>query len=44
MSAQKGITPRELNVAQLQDALRKDGVDLTMGGKVQQNISGDRGV
>ena len=44
MSVQKGIMPRELNVAQLQDALRKDGVDLTMGGKVQQNISGDRGV
>jgi hypothetical protein len=44
MSAQKGIMPRELKVAQLQDALRKDGVDLAMGGKVQGNISGDRGV
>ena len=44
MSVQKGVMPRELNVAQLQGALRKDGVDLTMGGKVQGDISGDRGV
>lgn len=44
LSARQGIQPRELKVAQLQDALRKDGVDLTMGGKVQENISGDRGV
>ena len=44
MSAQKGIMPRELKVAQIQDALLKDGVDLEMGGKIQQNISGDRGV
>jgi ribulose 1,5-bisphosphate synthetase/thiazole synthase len=44
MSAKKGIVPRELKVTQLQDALRKDGVDLTMGGKIQENVSGDRGV
>jgi ribulose 1,5-bisphosphate synthetase/thiazole synthase len=44
MSARQGILPRELKVAQLQDALRKDGVDLTVGGKTQANISGDRGV
>jgi hypothetical protein len=44
MSAKLGIVPRELNVGQLQDALRKDDVDLTMGGKTQDNISGDRGV
>jgi hypothetical protein len=44
LSAQQGILPRELKVAHLQDALRKDGVDLTMGGKTQTNISGDRGV
>ncbi|MHC4546301.1 MAG: FAD-dependent oxidoreductase [Planctomycetota bacterium] len=44
MSARKGIMPRELKVAQLQDALRKDGVDLKMGGKIQENVSGDRGV
>jgi hypothetical protein len=44
MSAKQGILPRELKVAQLQDALRMDGVDLTMGGKIQENISGDRGV
>lgn len=44
MAAKKGIQPRELKVAQLQDALRKDGVDLKMGGKIQVNVSGDRGV
>ena len=44
MSAKKGIQPRELKVAQLQDALRKNGVDLKMGGKIQVNVSGDRGV
>ncbi|MFB0555889.1 MAG: FAD-dependent oxidoreductase, partial [Phycisphaerae bacterium] len=44
MSAKKGILPRELKVAQLQDALRKDGVDLTMGGKTQVNVSKDRRV
>ena len=44
MSAAKGIMPRELKVARLQDALRADGVDLTAGGKIQQNVSGDRGV
>ncbi|MBC8218028.1 MAG: FAD-dependent oxidoreductase [Planctomycetes bacterium] len=43
MSAKKGIVPRELKVAQLQAALRKDEVDLTMGGKIQENISKDRG-
>jgi ribulose 1,5-bisphosphate synthetase/thiazole synthase len=44
MSAQKGIMPRELKVAQIQDALRKDDVDLARGGKTQVDISGDRGV
>ncbi|MHC4331085.1 MAG: FAD-dependent oxidoreductase [Planctomycetota bacterium] len=44
MSARKGIMPRELKVAQLQDALRKDEVDLNAGGKVQENVSGDRRV
>jgi hypothetical protein len=39
MSARKGIVPRELKVADLQDALRKDEVDLTMGGKIQENVS-----
>ncbi|MHC4570439.1 MAG: FAD-dependent oxidoreductase [Planctomycetota bacterium] len=42
MSARKGIMPRELKVTQLQDALRKDEVDLAVGGKVQENVSGDR--
>jgi len=44
LSAKKGIVPREVKVAEIQDALRKDGVDLTMGGRVQKDISGDRGV
>ncbi len=44
LSARQGIQPRELKVTQLQDALRQDGVDLTIGGKVQESISGDRGV
>ena len=44
IAAKKGIVPREVKVVEIQDALRKDGVDLTMGGKVQKNISGDRGV
>jgi hypothetical protein len=42
LCAKQGIQPRELKVNQLQDALRADGVDLTMGGKPQQNVSGDR--
>jgi len=44
LAARQGVMPRELKVAQIQDALRKDGVNLAMGGKVQENISGDRGV
>ena len=44
ISAKKGIVPREVKAAEIQDALRKDGVDLTVGGKVQKDISGDRGV
>jgi hypothetical protein len=44
IAARKGIVPREVEVIEVQDALRKDGVDLTMGGKVQKDISGDRGV
>ena len=43
LSARKGIMPRELKVAEIQDALRKDEVDLTMGGKVQKNVTKDRG-
>ncbi len=44
LSAKKGIMPRELKVAELQDALRRDEVDLTMGGKIQKKVSKDRGV
>ena len=35
MSVEKGCVPRELNVSELQDALRADGVDLTRGGEEQ---------
>ncbi len=35
MSVEKNCVPRELNVRDLQDALRADGVDLTQGGKEQ---------
>jgi hypothetical protein len=38
LSVQKGCLPRDLDVRQLQDALRQDGVDLTRGGE-EQNIS-----
>ena len=44
LSAKKGIMPRVLRITEIQDALRKDDVDLTMGGKVQENVSKDRGV
>ena len=44
MSAKKGIVPREVKVAQLQDALREDGVDLDVGGKKQVDVSTVRGV
>ena len=44
MSVKQGIVPWELKIAQIQDALRKDGVDLAMGGKAQENVSGDRRV
>ncbi len=43
LSARKGIMPRELKVAEIQDALRKDEVELTMAGKVQENVTKDRG-
>jgi ribulose 1,5-bisphosphate synthetase/thiazole synthase len=35
MSAKKGIQPRELKVDKIQDALRKDGVDLDFSGQEQ---------
>jgi len=43
-SAEKCIMPRESKVAQFQDAFRKDGVDVTAGGRIQENVSEDRGV
>ena len=42
ISAKQGIMPRDVKVTEIQDALRRDGVDLTMGGKVQENVSSDR--
>jgi hypothetical protein len=42
ISAKKGIMPREVKVPEIQDALRKDGVDLTMGGKIQEDVTSDR--
>lgn len=38
MSAKKGCLPRELKVAELQDALRADGVDLTRSGESQNEL------
>ena len=38
MSAKKRCLPRELKVAQIQDALRADGVDLTRGGESQDEL------
>ena len=36
--AKKGCTPRELNVAKIQDVLRADGVDLDRGGQTQDSL------
>jgi ribulose 1,5-bisphosphate synthetase/thiazole synthase len=38
MSVKKRCLPRELKVAQIQDALRADGVDLTRGGESQDEL------
>jgi ribulose 1,5-bisphosphate synthetase/thiazole synthase len=38
LSARKGCLPRELKVAELQDALRADGVDLARGGEDQEGL------
>ena len=38
LSAKKRCLPRELNVSQLQEALRADGVDLTRGGENQDEL------
>jgi len=38
MSVKKQCLPRELRLSQLQDALRADGVDLTRGGKSQDEL------
>jgi len=44
LSVRQRIMPRQLKVESLQEALRADGVDLAMGGKEQENVSGDRKV
>jgi hypothetical protein len=41
MSAEKGCLPRKLKVADLQDALRADGVDLTRGGQSQEGLKSE---
>jgi succinate dehydrogenase/fumarate reductase flavoprotein subunit len=38
ISAKKGITPRQINVGDLQDALRADGVDLEMKDREQKGL------
>ncbi len=38
MSVRKRCMPRELKVAQLQDALRADGVDFNRGGDEQDDL------
>jgi len=38
MSAKRGCMPRELKVADLQDALRADGVDLNRSGDEQKDL------
>lgn len=43
LSVRKQIMPRELKVAEIQEALRRDEVDLSMGGTVQEGVSKDRG-
>lgn len=42
LSVKKRVQPRALKVADIQDALRADGVDLTLGGREQRDVSGDR--
>jgi ribulose 1,5-bisphosphate synthetase/thiazole synthase len=42
IAAEKGMMPRDVKVAEIQDALRKDEVDLTMGGKSQKGVTSDR--
>jgi hypothetical protein len=42
ISAKKGITPREINIGDLQDALRADGVDLEMKDREQKGLWGRR--
>jgi hypothetical protein len=44
LAAKKGVTPREVKVADIQAALRTDGVDLKMGGKVQKGVTKARGI
>ena len=44
LAVKNRVMPREVKVAQIQDRLRADGVDLTMGGKAQPKVSGDRRV
>jgi len=42
LSVKQGLTPREVKVSEIQDLLRADGVDLTMGGRLQKSVEKDR--
>jgi hypothetical protein len=44
ISIKKGIMPRELEVAEFQDSLHRDEIDLTTGGKIQENVTKYRGI
>jgi hypothetical protein len=44
LAAAGRLTPREVKVKKIQDVLRADGVDLTMGGRSQKDVSSDRTV
>jgi ribulose 1,5-bisphosphate synthetase/thiazole synthase len=42
LAVKRKVQPRQIRADWVRDALRADGVDLTMGGKPQPDVSGDR--
>ena len=42
LAVEKKVSPRDVKVADIQRALRADGVDFNMGGKIQENVTMDR--
>lgn len=44
LAVKGNLMPREVKAGKIQDTLRADGVDLTMGGRTQKDISSDRKV